>query len=209
MSIAAHNVRDVSSAAAAPRYLTYAEYLAFPEETARYDILDGWKQYRLYGEPPLPNPTREHQEILLNLAEAFRRYQRSTQNGKTIVAPCDVEIQRVPLRTRQPDLLYISTATLEANLPADNPAPLNPAPELVVEILSPSDTETVLESKLADYARAGVRECWLVRSETQTVAILQRTDARFEPVGQFSLGETAASLVFDGLTVAVQDIFAL
>ncbi len=61
--------------------MTYEEYLASPEEMRRYDILDGWKVYRLYGAKQLPNPTVEHQEIQGNLYVPFRNFARSTRLG--------------------------------------------------------------------------------------------------------------------------------
>jgi len=49
------------------RPMTYEEYISGPEEMARYDIIDGWKVYRLCGDKQLPNPTREYQQIQGNL----------------------------------------------------------------------------------------------------------------------------------------------
>ena len=46
------------------RPMTYEEYISSPEEMARYDILIGWKVYRLYGDNLVPSPTRRHQRIL-------------------------------------------------------------------------------------------------------------------------------------------------
>ena len=137
------------------RPMTYEEYISGPEEMARYDILDGWKVYRLYGDKLLPSPTRQHQNIALNLAESFRRFQRANRQGQVIIAPCDVEVTYQPLRSRQPDLLFISRERLAQNAPSDEYAPLSPAPELVVEIVSPSDTASVLAAKMADYLSCG------------------------------------------------------
>ena len=186
------------------RPMTYEEYMAGPEEMARYDILDGWKVYRLYGDNLLPSPTRKHQTIALNLAEAFRVYQRATRLGQAIIAPCDVEITYQPLRSRQPDLLFISRERLEQNAPSDQYSAMTPAPELVVEIVSPSDTASVLASKTADYQAVDVRELWVVRSGDQTVEVLSLTDGASRVFGH---GETAASDVFTGLAAEVDTLF--
>ena len=191
------------------RPMTYEEYMASPEEMARYDILDGWKVYRLYGEKQLPNPTRLHQRTQGNLYRAFYDYEVRSEAGQAIQPPCDVLVIRSGrLRARQPDVLFISRERLAQNPPSDDPAPLSPAPELVVEILSPSDKPAVLAAKVADYRSVDVREVWVVRTEAQTVEVVRLSVDEIETVGTYGAGEAAASLVFDGLTVNVDDIFA-
>lgn len=191
------------------RPMTYEEYLASPEEMARYDILDGWKVYRLYGEEHVSNPTRRHQRIVANILNALRQYERM-QTGEVIAAPCDVLVIRSSrLRARQPDVLFISMERLAQNPPADNPAPLSPAPELVVEILSPSDKPAVLAAKLADYRMVDVREVWVVHTETQTVDVVRLTVDEIKTIASYGAGETVVSAAFDGLTVHADDIFAL
>jgi Uma2 family endonuclease len=113
----------------------------------RYDILDGWKVYRRYGQNQLTNPTIRHQRVQSRIARALEQYEAASGCGLTIAAPCDVLIRALPTtRTRQPDVLFISRERLgERDL--EDPAPLSPAPELVVEIVSPSDRPAVLAAK--------------------------------------------------------------
>src|SRR5687768_2361648 len=87
--------------------LTYEQYLAEGEVNQRYDIIDGVRVY------PMPGPTLPHQEIAMNIMELLRAYQRATGRGRTVIAPFDDDIERVPLRTRQPDVLFISNERLE------------------------------------------------------------------------------------------------
>ena len=183
-----------------PSLLTYEQYMAEGEVFQRYDIVDGARI--------VTNPTERHQDILFNIATPFKRFGKSSGLGKMVLAPCDVLIGRVPLRTRQPDVLFISRERHEVNRPATNPAPLDPAPELVVEILSPSDTRTVLTDKLADYRSVNVRECWVVSPGARTVEVLRLTRTNEESVAIYNDGETARSITFPELTVAVADVFA-
>lgn len=209
MAIVESEVVETADVPGVTRPMTYKEYLASPEEMARYDILDGWKVYRLYGDKQLPNPTRMHQEVAINLVELFRAFQKDAKTGKIIVAPCDVLVQVSPrLRTRQPDLLFISAEHLAQNPPSDDPAPLSPAPELVVEIVSPSDRPAVLAAKIADYKSVDVREVWVVRTETRTVEVVRLSADEIETVGTYGPGEVAVSVAFDGLTADVDGIFA-
>ena len=190
------------------RPMTYEEYLASPEEMARYDILDGWKVYRLYGKQQLPNPTRERQKVLLKLARRMGDWADGTRLAEFVVAPCDVALSKRPIRTRQPDILIISMERLAQNPSSTNPAPLSPAPELVVEILSPADKPAVLAAKIADYRSVDVREVWVVRTGTQAVDVVRLTVDEIETVAAYGMGETVASAIFNGLTVSADDIFA-
>jgi Uma2 family endonuclease len=188
------------------RPMTYEEYLSGPE-MARYDIIDGWKVYRLYGGTQLANPTRKHQEIQGNLFLAFHDFERKMKQGKVILAPCDVRITYQPLHCRQPDLLFISQERLDENPPADNPAPLAPAPELVVEIASPSDKPGVLAAKIADYRAAGVQEVWVMRTGEQRIEVVQLSPNEIVTIGDYAQGQIAQSSVFPELQVSVDAIF--
>lgn len=184
----------------AARELTYEDYMCGPEEMRRYDILDGAKIY-------MSNPTILHQDIQGNLYTPLRTWHRTSHPGKLLMAPIDVLVRRSPLRTRQPDVLFITAARLGARS-VDNPAPLEPAPELVVEILSPSDTRRVLSGKLAEYCAVDVRECWVVSPGEQTVEVLRLSADGVDSTGVFSIGQAAQSTTFADLTVEVADIFA-
>ena len=200
-------VRSTQDMPGITRPMTYEEYLESPPEMTRLDIVDGWKEYRRYGEKQLTSPTRDHQDIQGNLYTAFRSYALATKQAKAIQAPCDVRITTRPLRKRQPDVLLISRARLAQNPPSNNPTPLSPAPELVVEIVSPSDRPSVLAAKIADYRAVDVKEIWIVRDGPQMVELLRLTVEEIESVGTYKLGEFVPSFSFSGLTVAVQDIF--
>ena len=190
------------------RPMTYEEYLAGPEEMARYDIIDGFKVYHTYGVKGLPNPTRDHQRVQGNLFVPLRAYEKAARRGQALTALCDVLVRRNPMRTRQPGLLFISNERLAQNPPPDDPAPLSPAPELVIEILSPSDNRRVRTAKIADYCSVGVEECWLVSMEAETVEVLRLAPQGAEMVAVYGNGQTVVSVAFLELTVAVNDIFS-
>ncbi len=190
------------------RPMTYEEYISGPEEMARYDIIDGWKVYRLYGDNLLPSPTRKHQRILGRLLRHFQDYEEASGRGEAVIAPCDVEITYQPLRSRQPDLLFISRERLEQNAPSDEYAPLSPAPELVVEIVSPSDTASVLAAKIADYRAVEVQEVWVVRSGDQTVEVMRLPAEQAGTTDVYGSADVAVSQIFPGLAVPVAAIFS-
>ncbi len=198
MSLTAENL---TAQKPAPAILTYASYLAEGTINRRYEILDGVRHW-------MPNPTVRHQDILFNIAAAFKAFSRSSGEGRMVVAACDVLVTYAPLQTRQPDVLFISHERFGDRDPLD-PSALDPAPELVVEILSLSDTRAVLAGKLRDYRRVEVRECWVVSSDTQTVEVLRLTPGAEESVGVFSGVDIVRSAIFPHLLVPITDVFAL
>ena len=155
--------------AIATERLTYEQYMAEEEIRKRYDIIDGVRIF-------MTNPTIRHQEIQGNIYVGLRAWRQVRRVGRVVLAPCDVLIRRSPFRTRQPDVLFITHERLGGRS-VDDPSPLEPAPELVIEILSAGNVGRALEEKLADYARVGVDECWLVNPTSQTDGAIESTNA--------------------------------
>ena len=175
--------------------LTYREYLKTPEIKARYDIVDGVMTMA-------PAPTVTHQRILLRLVRLLDQFVSEQQLGEVLLAPVDVIIGREPLHTRQPDLLFVSNE--RASILGDQ---VEGAPDLIVEILSPSNTRSDLEAKLSDYATLGVSECWLVSPEARSVEILGLTEGSWVRLGISGLGEQVQSQVLPELDLAVVQLF--
>lgn len=184
-----------------PQPMTWEDYLAEGEVNARYDIVDGVRIY-------MPAPIWRHQRISKNVTRVLSNYEDAAQDGMMVSAPLDVLIQQQPPRTRQPDALYISYIQLAqvGGPPPPNPLPI--APELVVEILSPSDTPSVLADKLADYQRIGVRECWLLHPDALTVEVFILTWANITSAATYHPGQNVQSIAFPNMIVSVDALFA-
>lgn len=150
-----------------PKVLTYEDYMAEDEDNRCYDIINGKRVF-------LQDRSILRQEIVFNLFEKLRMYQRQTRWGKVRIAPCGVLITYKPLRIRQPDVLFISQERYGVRSLL-NAEPLAPAPELVVEVLSDSDTRQMRFAKIRDYCAVSVNECWLVSPEAETVEVLRLT----------------------------------
>ncbi len=175
--------------------ITYEEYLSGPEIKQRYEIVDG-----VMIMPPSPNV--EHQTILRQLFLKLHQHVDDDDLGQVWFAPLDMVIQREPLRTRQPDLLFVSGA--RAGIVGQV---IEGAPDLVVEILSPSNTRSAMEEKLADYAHREVQECWLVSPEARSVEVMELGEGQWQRVGIFGLGDQVHSQVLPGLDLAVAEVF--
>jgi Uma2 family endonuclease len=176
--------------------LTYKEYLALPELNRRYDIIDG----ELIVSPA---PTPLHQRVSLNLTLKLGPFVLDHQLGEVFYAPVDILIQRDPLRTRQPDLLFIRVERVDI-IGEDL---IEGAPDLVIEILSPSNTRAEVGEKLRDYAAIGVNECWLVSPEARTVEILRLQDQEWVRQGIYGPGDVITSSLLSGFWLAVNEIF--
>jgi Uma2 family endonuclease len=181
--------------------LTYEHYLAEDEIHQRYDIVDGVRIYR-------PAPKWRHQRIQVNSTDILRDYEKRQGGGYVIPAPFDVLIRRIPLlQTRQPDVLYVTQAQLDTGSGISESGPLEVAPELVIEIISDSETERRLADKLADYASIGVREGWLVRSDTRTVEVVRLSPDDPATISTYDETQTLQSITFADLRVCVADFF--
>ena len=186
-----------------PRLLTYEDYLALPETVQRYEIIDGEMIMT-------PAPNAEHQWIVGNLYRLLFDFAQRTQVGVVLTAPLDVLITRQPLRTRQPDVLFLSAQRtgLTNRQSLRGLQSLEMAPDLVVEVLSPSENPTDLAEKLADYALIGVQECWLVDPETETVEVVRWSGEGKEVRELFDSGDTLRSQVLPLLKLPVTEVFA-
>ena len=183
--------------------LTYQAYLSEGEVAGRYDIVEGERI-------PMASPSWEHQEIMGNIYDKFRGYQKAKNNGRGLMAPFDILIRRFPrLQVRQPDVFYISNTRLMQVGGRPRSGPLEVAPELVVEIISESETEERVASKIRDYIAIGVLECWKVYPDTRRVEVLELTLQGANLVATYTENQVVVSLSFPDLTLSLTDIFAL
>ena len=176
--------------------LTYDAYLAMPEMKQPYSILDGELVMAA-----APNPS--HQAIVIEVALQLVPFVRERQLGRVFVAPLDVVIRREPLRTRQPDVMFIG----QERRFIIGPQVIEGAPDLVIEVLSPTNTRQELQGKLDDYRTIGVREAWAVSPEARTVEVLQLASGAMQRLGLYGLGDLLASQVLPDLRLTVDDIF--
>ena len=175
--------------------LTYEEYLKTPETMIRCEVVD--------GEVIMAGPSFYHQIISGNINEPVRAFVRMNRLGRVVYAPVDVIVQRDPLRVRQPDLLFISsdgTATIQDGR-------VHGGPDLVVEIISPSNTRAEIESKLADYASLNVRECWLVYPQIHAVEVMRLEGGEWQRAYIRGAGESVESVVLSGLELDIAGFF--
>jgi len=185
------------------RIRNFKDYMALPETNLRYEIID--------GEIIMPPaPTVRHQLIVRNLSYVLHRHVSMNKLGDVIWSPLDIRIPEFLFRTRQPDVLFISKerSGFTDTDSTEGIQLLDVGPELVVEVLSPSDTHKVIQEKLTDYQKIGVDECWLVNPRSYTVEVLKLLKDKIEHIGIFGIGDKVRSEVLPELDLTVDEIFA-
>lgn len=148
-----------------------------------------------------PSPGKRHQHILLELAILFKAFLSVKDMGELAVAPRDVYLS--PQETYQPDILFIARERLEIS--AEDK--VNGAPDLVVEILSPSTAYYDLKKKFKAYEKYGVKEYWIVDPEDQSIEIFVLVEGKFKlAVREERTGEVA-SIQLQGLSIELANLF--
>ena len=133
----------------------------------------------------------------------WRLIQFVTENGlgRVYQAPFDVVLSDTDVV--QPDLLFVSNARAHVVTAAN----VQGAPDLVVEILSPSSAARDRSVKRALYARHGVKEFWLVDTAARDATVLLLRDGDFETAGTYAEGDTLMSPTLRGFALPVADMF--
>jgi Uma2 family endonuclease len=178
------------------KHLTYDIYLTMPEMKQRYSIIDGELVMAA-------SPTPDHQTVVQETFVKLDSFVREHRLGRVFLAPLDIVIRRDPLRTRQPDVMFISNARryiigLQV---------IEGGPDLVIEVLSPANTRPDLQEKLQDYQTIGVREAWIVSPQAQTVEVLQLSAEGIQRSGLYGLGSLIVSQVLSELQLTVDELF--
>lgn len=184
------------------KHLTFADYLLLPTIRQRYDIIDGEMVMAAA-------PTVEHQWIIQNIFLALHPYLRPTQRGIVIFAPCDIVIQRDPPRTRQPDLFIFLRGRDDMDDPEDlrDQPVIEVAPDVTIDIISKNETRRMRMEKIEDYRRIGVKECWIVSPQAETVEVLRLSPEGMRTVGIYGVGMWVQSELLLGLELPVDQMF--
>ena len=142
--------------------LTLDEYERLPEE-------DGYRQEltagRLVREP---RPGARHGVIVGNLFRELDSFVRERDLGRVVIETGFL-LAEVPPTVRGPDIAFISAERLPAGpVPEDF---WRLAPDLAVEVVSPSDSAAGIQEKVLQYLDAGTETVWVVQPRTRTVEI--------------------------------------
>lgn len=173
---------------------TYQDYLKLPEDGRRYEILNGVLLL-------MPAPKDSHQNAVLEIATHLRTYVKLAGLGKVRTAPLDVKLG--PRNVFQPDVLVVLNEHLE-RLTEDG---VMGAPDLTVEVLSPSTALEDRVDKHREYALAGVAEYWIVNPERRSTEVFVLEGKEFLSLGIFSGKDILPSRVVPQFPISVEQFF--
>jgi len=183
-----------------PVRLTYADLRRLPDDGLRHELIDG-EHY------VTPAPRPKHQRVSGRLYLRLGTFLEEHPLGRVYYAPLDVVL--TDFDCVEPDLLYVSRERERRQMTEDY---LAGAPDLVVEILSPSTKRFDQGVKHRLYERFGVSEYWIVDPERETVGVYRLEDDRLQLSEELSRrGGTSVPVLstplLPGLAIPLDKIF--
>lgn len=169
--------------------------MTLPEDK-RYEVIEGELLVT-------PAPTARHQRVLMRLAVRLSHHVETTGLGEVLPAPTDVILAHESIV--QPDILFIARHRLGI---IDLDGGVHGAPDLVVEILSPSTAgrDQVVKRKL--YSKYGVREYWVADSASASIEVMALGPVGLETVQVYPVGSALTSPLLPGVSRSVAEVFA-
>ncbi len=173
----------------------YDDYLRLPDDGKRYEIIEGV----LYVANA---PSIEHQysvsEVLFNL----KLFVREHRLGQVLTAPIEVHLAE-DTKPVQPDILFIKTE----QMPPLGTQVFEGAPDLIVEVISPSSIRLDRHIKFDVYERYGVAEYWMVDPKARSVEVYTLARGEYALFGQYTGDEIVMSKLLDGLQIKASGLF--
>ena len=173
--------------------VTYEDYCNMPDDE-RYEVIDG--ELIMTAAPRVV-----HQDTSINIGTELRIYVKSNRLGKVLYAPTDVILSDT--NVVQPDILFVSKS--RAHIIAEEG--IRGAPDLVVEVLSPSTAQLDKVRKRELYARFGVPEYWQADADEVSILVLTLVNGEYEIAGVYGPEETLVSPLLPGFRLDVDDVF--
>ncbi len=166
-----------------------------PDDGRRYEVIDEV----LYVTPP---PAWGHQRGLHKLSFYVTSYVYEHDLGEVAQAPVGVVLDDG--NGLQPDLVYVSRERLQII----SQRGVEGAPDLVVEVLSPSTRSRDQGIKMRCYAAAGVPHYWLLDYRRRQLEAYRLGALGYELTGTYGPGDTFRPELFPGLRIPIDDLWA-
>ena len=146
-----------------PRPMTVEEYARFeePEDEYRYELVRGVLTVEE------PGPGYPHGSLQADLSRHLGNWARQTGHGDVAVdMGCIIDMTRATVR--RPDICIFLEPVSWENTPGNW---AQGAPDIAIEVLSPSNRPGAMREKMRDYFEAGALRVWIVDPKTRTVTI--------------------------------------
>jgi Uma2 family endonuclease len=177
--------------------LTYDDFLLFPDDGQRHELIDG-EHY------VTPSPNTKHQRVSGNLHLLIGSWLEIHQVGRVFYAPYDVVFSNFDVV--EPDLLYLSNERMAEVV---TPQHVRGAPEIVIEIGSPGTRKRDETIKKRLYERSGVSEYWVIDPELDVVRVYRRGEDGFGRAIELSseADDSLTTPLLPGLEMPLRRIF--
>jgi Uma2 family endonuclease len=173
---------------------TYEDYLRLPEDGYCYQVIEGVLHMTAA-------PTIKHQDAARNLLVALHLFVREHRRGRVYDAPVDVQLSEQTVV--QPDIIFIA----RERVGIIKESHVEGAPDLIVEILCPTNWVIDRRDKFAVYEAAGVGEYWIVDPDAKTVKVYSLRQDRYALVERYEPGQTVQSERLTGFEISVDALF--
>lgn len=173
---------------------TYQDYLRLPDDGYHYEVIRG----ELYMTAA---PTIKHQDAVRNLLVALHLFVRERRQGKVYDSPVDVRLSEQTVV--EPDIVFISRERLSIIKESS----IEGAPDLIIEVLSPSNWVVDRRDKFVVYEAAGIGEYWIVDPDAQTVEVYSLRQDRYALLERYEPGQRVQSELLTGFQIPVDAIF--
>jgi Uma2 family endonuclease len=192
------DVRSHGASAARGVKLTYDDFLLFPDDGKRHELIDG-EHY------VTPSPNIRHQRISGKLYLLIGSWLEANPIGQLFYAPLDVVFSNFDVV--EPDLLYMSNARAQEVLTEKH---VSGVPELVIEIGSRGTRKRDETVKRRLYERVAVDEYWIVDPAIDAIRVFRRSGGAFGRPQELSAeaGDALETPLLPGLTIPLARIFA-
>ena len=150
-----------------------------------------------------PPPRIPHQESSGELFRLMANHAKQNKLGKVFCAPVGVRIPGQPVPV-QPDILFVKRERLKI-IARDY---VEGAPDLIVEILSPSNWTLDRGEKFQAYQAAGVPEYWIVDYRAKTIEVFILESKSYVLTGKFGPGTTVRATQMKDFSIDIDDVFA-
>lgn len=152
----------------------------------------------------MPSPTLNHQDLILRLAILLTLWARQN-GGKVFLSPVDMFVDEETYFI--PDLVFYGAAKVATGEVEADPKRLHTAPDLIVEILSPSTACNDRVRKYRAYAEFGVPFYWIIDPAERVFQAYRLENGRYVDEAVLGGDEAFSPALFSGLEVSLTEVF--
>ena len=176
--------------------MSFADLQRLPEDGRRFELYDG-------EVCELSAPMPRHQVAVSNIKRLLEAY-AARHGGLSLISPIDIVFS--DYNVVQPDVVFFTQARRHL---VDFDAPTRSAPDLAVEILSPSTRANDRGRKMAMFARFGVQEYWIADPAAACIEVYQLQDTAYRVAAAACDNDVVPSPMLAGFEFLASDAFRL